>query len=420
MDRDATAVEQARATVPCATFLQLDQRHLRQVRATFDAALVLWQSFGYFAPDDNDRVLVDIARLLRPGGRLLLDVYNPAYVERHQGRSTQARDPRRTAVTNRLDGSRLISTIEYRDGSEESMAWELFSPDGLAERAASVGFPGDRAMHMVGRGPGAHRSRTALPARARNRLTGPASPAARRPRTWICPERRTVSPSGISAMTAVGCGTLRWVHELPFRPEPVEVLLFDLGGVVVDIDFRRCFARWARSAGCDVEEIASRFSIDAAYEEHERGRLPISGYLEHVRRMLPGALSDDELLAGWNDIWIGANEDVGPLLALASDAVPLYAFTNSNQTHQAVWLQRFAEPLGIFISVFVSSEIGHRKPDRSAFEHVASMIGASPESILFFDDGPDNVVGARDAGMQAVHVTSADSVRTALARLGAT
>lgn len=46
------------------------------------------------------------------------------------------------------------------------------------------------------------------------------------------------------------------------------------------------------------------------------------------------------------------------------------------------------------------------------------MIGALPKSILFFDDGSENVTGAREAGMQAVHVTSTDSVRGALARLG--
>ena len=210
------------------------------------------------------------------------------------------------------------------------------------------------------------------------------------------------------------------VRELPFRPESVEVLLFDLGGVVIDIDFRRCFAKWAHSADRDVEELASRFSVDAAYEEHERGRLPISEYLENLRRTLSLALTDDELLAGWNDIWTGVNAEIGPLLTVASDAFPLYAFTNSNPTHQAVWSQRFAEPLSIFTSTFVSSEIGHRKPERAAFDHVASMIGALPESILFFDDGPENVMGARDAGMQAVHVASTDSVRNALARFGAT
>jgi HAD superfamily hydrolase (TIGR01509 family) len=210
------------------------------------------------------------------------------------------------------------------------------------------------------------------------------------------------------------------VRELAFRPGPVEFLVFDLGGVVIDIDFRRCFAHWAHSADRDVEELASCFSIDAAYEAHERGTLPLGDYLEHLRRTLSLALTDDELLAGWNDIWTGVNAHVAPLLTAASDAFPLYALTNSNPTHQAVWSQRFAEPLAVFVSTFVSSEIGHRKPEPEAFDHVASMIGATPQSILFFDDGAENVAGARAAGMQAVHVTSPDSVRDALARLGAT
>lgn len=46
------------------------------------------------------------------------------------------------------------------------------------------------------------------------------------------------------------------------------------------------------------------------------------------------------------------------------------------------------------------------------------MIGVSPSSILFFDDTFENVTGARNAGMQAVHVTSTETVRTALAQLG--
>ena len=147
------------------------------------------------------------------------------------------------------------------------------------------------------------------------------------------------------------------MRELPFRPESVEVLLFDLGGGVIDIDFRRCFAHWADSADRAVEELVSLFTIDAAYEAHERGRLPISEYLEHLRGTLGLALTDDELLAGWNDIWTGANRDIGPLLTVASDAFPLYAFTNSNPTHQAVWSRRFAEPLDTFTATFVSSEI---------------------------------------------------------------
>jgi SAM-dependent methyltransferase len=140
VDRDATAVRQARAAIPGATFIELDQRDLRRLDGVYDAALVLWQSFGYFDAATNDRVLSDIAGHLRPGGRLLLDLFHPGYVEQHQGRTTNVRDPRCTAITNRLQGSRLTSTIEYADGSEESMAWELFTPDALSARATQAGF----------------------------------------------------------------------------------------------------------------------------------------------------------------------------------------------------------------------------------------------------------------------------------------
>ncbi|MGQ0434528.1 MAG: hypothetical protein ACT452_19240 [Microthrixaceae bacterium] len=73
------------------------------------------------------------------------------------------------------------------------------------------------------------------------------------------------------------------MDELPIRTGPVDVLLFDLGGVVIDIDFGRCTALWAASAGRDPEDVASRFAFDAAYEEHERGTLDAAGYFESLR-----------------------------------------------------------------------------------------------------------------------------------------
>lgn len=203
------------------------------------------------------------------------------------------------------------------------------------------------------------------------------------------------------------------------RPDQsVEVLLFDLGGVVIDIDFGRCLSRWATSAGCDVGMLTSRFRFDTAYEEHERGRLDAGGYFEALRKCLAVDLADDVLAEGWNDIYVGVNVEMLELLARARTKLPLYAFTNSNPTHQAVWSTRFATELGLFTTTFVSSDIGQRKPDAAAYDAVVSRIGSSPGKVLFFDDSAENVVGALEAGLQAVHVTSTESVRTALAQLG--
>lgn len=139
-DRDVVAIREARARVPGADFVELDQRDLRRLTGPFDAALILWQSFGYFDPAGNDQVLADIARLLRPGGLLLLDLFHPGYFREHQGRTTSVRDRRCVAITNTLGGSRLTSTIEYTGGVEESMDWELFSPEEISARAAPFGF----------------------------------------------------------------------------------------------------------------------------------------------------------------------------------------------------------------------------------------------------------------------------------------
>jgi SAM-dependent methyltransferase len=140
IDRDADAIRHAQALVPAGEFLTLDQRDLAHMSGPFDAAVILWQSFGFFEPADNDRVLADIASLLRPQGRLLLDLFHPGFFETRQGRTTSVRDPRCVGITNSLDGPRLTSRIEYVDGAVESMNWELFTPDEISARAARLGF----------------------------------------------------------------------------------------------------------------------------------------------------------------------------------------------------------------------------------------------------------------------------------------
>jgi SAM-dependent methyltransferase len=139
LDRDVDAIEQARMTIR-GEFKVLDQRDLWRLTGAFDAAMILWQSFGYFEPTDNDQVLVDVAALLRPGGRLLLDLFHADYFETRQGRTASVRDHRCLAITNTVAGTRLTSRIEYVDGTEESMDWELFTPETISARAARVGL----------------------------------------------------------------------------------------------------------------------------------------------------------------------------------------------------------------------------------------------------------------------------------------
>jgi putative hydrolase of the HAD superfamily len=205
-------------------------------------------------------------------------------------------------------------------------------------------------------------------------------------------------------------------HE--FDATRVAALLFDLGGVVIGLDFDRIFRAWAATANCDYVELRARFREDEAYEQHERGELDADGYFASLRDTLGIELSDADFLLGWNDLYLDPIAGMTPLLRSASSCLPTFAFTNSNPSHQAVWSKRFRHELAVFETVFSSSELGVRKPDPHAFSVVAALAGHRPSEFLFFDDTEANAVGAKGAGMQAVHVRSVHDVRTALARLG--
>jgi glucose-1-phosphatase len=198
----------------------------------------------------------------------------------------------------------------------------------------------------------------------------------------------------------------------------VRALLFDLGGVVFSLDFRRAFRLWASRAGCNPRMIEERFSLDDAYEQHERGEIPASDYFAALRVSLGIDISDGDLIEGWNDVYLGPVSGMAEVLSIAQQHLPLFAFTNSNPTHKSVWEARYANELRTFHAIFVSSDLGSRKPDPEAFHLVARCMGFQPWEILFFDDSPANVDGARVAGMQTVLVDSIKDVRRELSRLG--
>lgn len=205
-------------------------------------------------------------------------------------------------------------------------------------------------------------------------------------------------------MDATGVGALK-----------VSALLFDLGGVIMGIDWDRAFERWARASGEEPGTIRDRYRFDdAAYERHERGEIEERDYYAALRQSLGIDIADDEFRAGWNAIFTGDIVENVELLRRIEGRIPLYAFSNSNATHHGVWGKRFEGALRPFRKVFVSSELGVRKPDREAFQRISREIGVPLAEILFFDDTLANVEGARAAGLQAVHVKSPQDVEDAL------
>ena len=86
-------------------------------------------------------------------------------------------------------------------------------------------------------------------------------------------------------------------------------------------------------------------------------------------------------------------------------------------THLAAWQAGYPAVFQAFDRVFISSDLGLRKPEQKAFAAIAEATGIALENTLFFDDTHENIIGAQAAGLQTVYVQSPDNVHTALVNL---
>jgi putative hydrolase of the HAD superfamily len=193
-----------------------------------------------------------------------------------------------------------------------------------------------------------------------------------------------------------------------------QAIVFDLGGVLVDVDFRRAMRHWAAAAGVAMESIAGRFERDDAYCAHETGELSDGAYFRHLRTTLGLSISDEAMLAGWNAVLGEPLPGIEALVGRLAGEIPLYVFSNTNPAHLAHFKPRYERLLGHFRETFTSCELGARKPEAEAFRRLAARVAIHPARIIFFDDLEENVEGARRAGLQAFRVTRAQEIEAIL------
>ena len=199
---------------------------------------------------------------------------------------------------------------------------------------------------------------------------------------------------------------------------PIEAVLFDLGGIVLDISFARALAVWREFSELNETELRVSFRFDECYKRHERGEISGTDYLQHLRETLRLNASDEQVLAGWNAIFIGLMPASVEIITALRAHKRCYAFTNTNALHAAFWRAEYPQTQQMFEHIFVSSQMRMRKPEAAAFAYTLREMQLDATQVLFVDDTQSNVDGARVAGLHAEQVDSAASLTAALAAHG--
>ena len=196
----------------------------------------------------------------------------------------------------------------------------------------------------------------------------------------------------------------------------VETIVFDIGGVLVELGGVNQMLDWCSGALSEAE-LWRRWLSSPAVRRFEAGRSSTREFAEAVVDEFGLDIAPEQFLRAFVTWPRALYPGTAELLGSLRPRFNLASLSNTNALH---W-QKVRDELGLGPLLqrhFLSHEIGLMKPDREVFELVVRSLGGDAARLLFFDDNQINVDAARAAGLQAGRVSGVREARAALKTLG--
>lgn len=200
--------------------------------------------------------------------------------------------------------------------------------------------------------------------------------------------------------------------------ENIKNIIFDLGGVIMDIDVKRTLKAFS---GLGIKNIENYFGHGFAasfFSDHEAGRISDEEFIKEIKKLLTQEagdevveISDEAVIDAWNALLLQFPPERISLLKEIRSRYRLFLFSNTNAIHynkfREIYRNSFPGELeDLFEKAYFSHSLGHRKPDTSGFELIIRENGLDPKQTLFVDDAFINVEGALKTGLKGLYLPS--------------
>ena len=191
----------------------------------------------------------------------------------------------------------------------------------------------------------------------------------------------------------------------------VDFLIFDLGNVIVDIDYQHSLELIKKELPENHHDKTELFYLTDFHKKYEKGEIDSAKFRNEVRTYFEQDWSDEKVDDLWNSLLKEIPKERIDLVSRLKDNYKLGILSNTNEIHiDAVYKmlnQNFALENfdSLFNHVFLSHEMGLSKPSAEIYHTMVNQLGTKPERVVFFDDLEANVKGAASIGIHAVHVT---------------
>jgi putative hydrolase of the HAD superfamily len=200
-------------------------------------------------------------------------------------------------------------------------------------------------------------------------------------------------------------------------------LIFDIGNVIVDIDYAVPVREFQKLAITDFSTIVSYSKQHHIFDQFEKGQISVPDFHSELRRFLRPDVTDEQILAAWNSILLEYPKRKFDLLQQLKNNYRVFALSNINETHVKAIDEAVKERFGAtafsdyFHTAYYSNEVGTRKPEKEIYELVIAKENLNPTETFFVDDKPENVEAAKQSGLQAYELKHPSELEALLREL---
>ena len=191
----------------------------------------------------------------------------------------------------------------------------------------------------------------------------------------------------------------------------IKAIIFDLGGVLLDIDFKKVCTSFKTLGADNFEEIYSQHECDPIFENLETGKISEEDFCHGLKKYTIASVTNEDITRAWNSILLDFRLSSLSHLKLLKNKYKLFLLSNTNGIHQVAFNKIFENTVGessfnsLFDKAYYSHEMGFRKPNADAYQYILKENNLQPHETLFVDDTAGNIEGAKAVGMPTVLLT---------------
>lgn len=204
--------------------------------------------------------------------------------------------------------------------------------------------------------------------------------------------------------------------------EGIKNIIFDLGNVIVDIDFELTVQAFQKLGGDKIDLNLENYMDHPIFGAIEKGEITPAQFRDEIRRMLQKEVSDEQIDQAWGAVIINTDQARIDLIKKLSTDYRLFILSNTDAIHiaraTAIFKNNFNIDMeALFEKCYYSHDLAMEKPGLEIYKTVLNDAGMLAKETVFIDDKEDNVEAALSLDIQAYHLdTEKDSLCSLFSR----